>query len=244
MTNKRLSIIFLLVTLIFCQAAAAKDEIEWKRRGAIGEQGYFQLAGSDGCSVYLFAGGVAPYTGGHVIAHVSHKTGKLTWLFNSGVTTINTVRVSYRHLKICGLLAHQDYLYILVLESPGFMTDDDVRPNRKTLPLCLQPVANKCRFKMIVFDMTAGMKVGEKVYFEPVDKAPFEKYSYTRYSLKGVGGYYPYSQPYDWLGHGPIVIDDNGIACLGYVFAIKDGKLIITRSSEKLPKELPPHKMM
>lgn len=202
---------FLLAILAISSVSFGKENLHFDREKAA-IQSSCLLEGTDEYSLHLFRGGVHRHTDGYVIAHIAHKTSKITWLYSSGLSDEPTRRISYRIKKIRGILIHKNYLYILVYESSRFITDKyDTRPDPRELRSHLQKVALRGCFKMIVFNNKNGEKVGEYTYTEPIYKPPSIDLFYS---------------DFDHLGHGPISINDKGIECFGVIFTIEGKKLV------------------
>lgn len=227
------SIAVLLASLAVSMVASGRDALHSERERAAAQSSSL-LSRTDDYSLHLFRGGVHATTDGHVIAHISHKTGEIRWLYSSGVSEEPTRRTTYTHKRFCGLLLHQGFLYALVFESPRFTTGDlDLRPDPRELQSHLQRVAVGGRFEMIVFDVASGARLGEHRYDGPVDQPPYAEYLYSNPHKK-------IAYDYDGLGHGPMSVKENGVECFGFKFTAEAGSLVVTDLKETAKGTEPP----
>ena len=227
------SIAVLLVAFAVSMVAFGKDDLHRERERAASRSSCL-LSLTDNYSLHLLRGGVHETTDGYVIAHISHKTGEIRWLYSSGISEEPTRRVTYTYKRFCGILLHQGSLYALVFESPRFTTGDlDLRPDPRELQTHLQRVAVDGCFKMLVFDVASGAYVGEHRYAGPVDQPPYAEYLYSNPHKKVV-------YAYDGLGHGPMLVKEQGIECFGFYLAVNEGKLVARSLKETTKNTEPP----
>jgi hypothetical protein len=205
--NRHNVTIFLLAIFAVSTVSFGEENLHLERAKTANESSCL-LEGTNEYSIHLFRGGLRSCTDGYVIAHISYKTNKITWLYISGVCEEPTRRVSFSIKKIRGILVHKSYLYILVYELHRCTYDE--RPDQSVY---LQNITRLGHFKMLVFNNENGEQVG---YY------PFNDLIYTPPSID------LFCSSYDNLGHGPIFVSGKGVECFGVIFTIEGKKLVFT----------------
>jgi hypothetical protein len=183
------------------------------------------LAKGKSYSVHLFAGGVSGHSGGCVISHTSHDSGKIAWLYCSGISPQPTRRITYVYKRMCGILVDGDRLFAAVYRSPRFITDDhDQRPERHFRKF-LNKRSLAGRFGLLVFSVQTGKLLGQYDFTQKASDNRFSAFITKSHDYHGIKVAHHQGNPLAPIGYGPLKKTESGVVCFGYSFEVKDGKL-------------------
>jgi hypothetical protein len=190
------------------------------------------LKKGDDYSVHLVRGGALRHGGEHVISHTSHKSGKMKWLYCSGVIDNPTRRITYTYKKICGIHLDAERLYVAEARSGRMITDNSDRPPYRRHELKKYLNGRGAHFSLFVFSLRSGdlLKHHQFIADHPSGS---ELFLASSKNYKGI-------IPGDHLGNGPFERTDEKLYCFGHQIVVdKNNEIEIIQPKLQDPEQPP-----